>query len=97
MFEVFRFAWFAVRTLFGVVLLILTLYGAMWVFVRIHSAAMGNSDPDAALRRVMSYNARGIRQERKAHAVPLAGTRDCGAARAVACERHHSTALSVRG
>ena len=48
MFEVFRFAWFAVRTLFGVVLLILTLYGAMWVFVRIHSAAMGNSDPEAA-------------------------------------------------
>jgi hypothetical protein len=59
--DVFRFAWFAVRTFFGLAALILTLHGAMWVFVKIHSAAMGNADPDAALRRVMSYNAQGTR------------------------------------
>jgi hypothetical protein len=62
-FEVFRFALFAVRTFFGVVLLILVLYAALWVFVKVDSVAMGNADPDAALRRVKSYNAPAIRRE----------------------------------
>ena len=56
MFEVFRFALFAVRTFFGVIALILALYAGLWLFVKVHSAAMGGTDPDAALRRVMSYN-----------------------------------------
>ena len=63
MLEVFRFALFAVRTFFGVILLILVLYAALWVFVKVHSAAMANVDPDAALRRVKSYNAPTIRRE----------------------------------
>lgn len=63
MFDVFRFALFAVRTFFGVILLILALYATLWVFVKVHSAAMGNVDPDAALRRVKSYNAPAIRHE----------------------------------
>ena len=61
MFEVFRFALFAVRTFFGAILLILALYAALWVFVKIDSTAKGNVDSDAALRRVMSYNAQAIR------------------------------------
>ena len=78
MFEVFRFALFAVRTFFGVILLILALYAALWVFVKVHSAAMGNADPDAALRRVKSYDATAIRREdRKTVAVPAASGRDC--------------------
>lgn len=79
MFEVFRFALFAVRTFFGVILLILALYAALWVFVRILSEAPGNTDPDAALRRVKSYNAQAIRQSDSARAaVPPAGRSDCG-------------------
>lgn len=88
MLEVFRFTWFAVRTLFGVAALILTAYAAMWVFVKIHSAAMGNADPDAALRRVMSYNAQAVRQVRKAPAVPPVDANDCGTVRSAACDRH---------
>jgi hypothetical protein len=57
MLDVFRFAWFAARTFFGVIALVLALYGALWVFVKVHSAAMGDADPDAALKRVKSYNA----------------------------------------
>jgi hypothetical protein len=46
--------------------------------VKVHSAAMGNADPDAALRRVKSYDAPAIRPEdRKTVAVPAAGGRDC--------------------
>ena len=79
MFEVFRFALFAVRTFFGVVLLILALYAALWVFVKVHSVAMGNADPDAALRRVKSYNAQAIRhRDGKRSAVAPAGRNDCG-------------------
>ena len=78
MLEVFRFALFAVRTFFGVILLILALYAALWVFVKVHSAAIGNADPDAALRRVKAYNAPAIRREdRKTVAVPAASGRDC--------------------
>ena len=79
MFEVFRFALFAVRTFFGVILLMLALYAALWVFVRILSEAPSNTDPDAALRRVKSYNAQAIGHEnRKIAAVPPASGRECG-------------------
>ena len=82
MFEVFRFALFAVRTFFGVILLILALYAALWVFVRILSEAPGNTDPDAALRRVKSYNAQAIgHQDGKAAAASPAGKSNCAGAR----------------
>jgi hypothetical protein len=68
--DVFRFAWFAVRTFAGLVLLVLTLYAAMWAFVKILSAAPGNDDSGATLRRVKSYNALRIGQERKPQAAP---------------------------
>jgi hypothetical protein len=86
--EVFRFALFAVRTFFGVILLILVLYAALWVFVKVHSAAMANVDPDAALQRVMSYNAPAIRHDQKVHDFPAAGKSECGALHTVACARH---------
>ena len=40
-----------------VILHILALYAALWVFVKVHSAAIDSLDPDAALRRVKSYSA----------------------------------------
>jgi len=55
-FEVFRFALFALRPFFGVIALVLTLYAALWLFVRILSAAPGNDEPRRALGRVESYN-----------------------------------------
>jgi len=58
--DVFRFAWFAVRTFAGFVLLVLTIYAALWVFVKIDSMATRNADPDAALRLVKAYNAQRI-------------------------------------
>jgi hypothetical protein len=67
-FEVFRFALFAVRTFFGVILLILALYAALWVFVKILSAAPGNDEPRGALGRVESYNSRAAAGERAAPA-----------------------------
>ena len=70
MFGVFRFAWFAVRTFAGFVLLVLTLYAAMWAFVKVDSMATRNVDYDAALRLVKSYNARMSGQNRKPQAVP---------------------------
>ena len=56
MFDVFRFAWFAVRTFLGLIGVVLTLYGALWLFVKLDSTLRGNADPDAALRRVKLYN-----------------------------------------
>jgi len=64
MFDVFRFAWFAVRTAFGLIALVLGAYAALWLFVKILSMGPGNADPDAALRRVKSYHAQAIRQDR---------------------------------
>jgi hypothetical protein len=55
--EVFRFAWFAVRTALGFIALILAGYAALWLFVKILSMNPGSADPDAALRRVKLYNA----------------------------------------
>jgi len=66
--DVFRFAWFAVRTFAGFVLLVLTIYAALWVFVKIDSMATRNADPDAALRLVKAYNAQRIGQVRKPRA-----------------------------
>jgi len=85
--EVFRFAWFAVRTAFGTIALILAGYVALWLFVEILSMDPGSTDPDAALRRVMLYNAPRATQGRKAPSVARAGTNDCNADSAVACER----------
>lgn len=56
MFDVFRFAWFAVRTFLGPIALVVTLYGALWLFVKIDSTLRVDADPDAALRRVKLYN-----------------------------------------
>jgi hypothetical protein len=53
MLDVFRFAWFVVRTFFGVIALVLTLYAALWLFVHILSAAPANADPHAAPRDVV--------------------------------------------
>jgi len=64
MFDVFRFAWFALRTACGLIALILAAYVALWLFVKILSMDPGNADPDAALRRVKSYNAQAARQSR---------------------------------
>ncbi len=60
MLDVFRFAWFAVRTFFGIGLLILAVETSMWMLVKVHSMATGNLESDAALRRVTSYNTAGI-------------------------------------
>jgi hypothetical protein len=54
--DVFRFAWFAIRTFLGLIALVLALYGALWLFVKVDSALRGDADPDAALRRVNLYN-----------------------------------------
>jgi hypothetical protein len=80
-FDVFRFAWFAVRTFAGFVLLVLTLYAAMWVLVKIHSIATSNVDPDAALRCVKSYNAQAIGQDRPTN----------GGSRALGCVNQKTT------
>ena len=85
MLDVFRFAWFAVRTFAGFVLLVLTIYAALWVFVKIDSMATRNARPDPALRLVKAYNVQRIGQVRKPRAVPPAGANDCGAARRVEC------------
>jgi hypothetical protein len=87
MFDVFRFAWFAVRTFFGVLALILFAYGALWLFVKIHSMGPGNADPDAALRRVKSYDAQQTGRDRTAPAVAPTGAGACGAAQGAGCDR----------
>ena len=57
MLDVFRFAWFAIRTFLGLIALVLALYGALWLFVKVDSDLRGDADPDAALRRVNLHNA----------------------------------------
>lgn len=64
MFDVFRSACFALRTFLGFVLLVLTVYAAMWVFIKIDSMATRNPDPDATLRLVKSYNPKRTGQHR---------------------------------
>jgi len=81
--EVFRFAWFAVRTFFGVIAFVLALEAALWAFVKIHSTLMSNADTDTALKRVMTYNAPAIgRPDREAAAAASLGHgTDCRASR----------------
>jgi hypothetical protein len=80
--EVFRFAWFAVRTFFGVIALVLALEAALWAFVKIHSTLMSNADSGAALKRVMTYNAPAIRRPGQEAAVASLDHRsDCRASR----------------
>jgi len=74
MLDIFRFAWFAVRTFFGIGLLILTLEASMWMFVKVHSLATANVAPDAALRRVNSYNASGARHKDRPAAAVSSGS-----------------------
>ena len=82
MFDVFRFAWFAVRTFVGFVFLVLTVYAAMWVFVKIDSMATRSADPDAALRLVSSYNATRIGPPQ------AASRRPCSEDHAAQCGHH---------
>ena len=74
MMDVFRFAWFAVRTFFGIGLLILALEASIWMFVKVHSLVTANLGPDAALRRVSSYNASGIRHKDRPAAAVSSGS-----------------------
>ena len=88
MFDVFRFAWFAVRTFLGLSLLVAALYVALWLFVKILSAAPSNDDPNGALRRVQSYNAaQAAGRHRAAPAVPLDHTEACPESRGAGCSR----------
>jgi len=66
--DVFRFAWFALRTFAGFVLLVLTLYAALWAFVKIDSMATRNVDHHAALRLVKVADHRNeVRRSRVEH------------------------------
>ena len=87
MLDVFRFAWFAVRTFFGVIALVLTLYLALWLFVKVLSAAPGNIDQDSGLGRVKSYNAQAASQERSTRAVAHDRSGACSKSRGADCER----------
>jgi len=55
--DVFRFAWFAVRTAFGIIALVLVMRGALWTLVKLHSAAMAHAKPAAAAYRVPANGA----------------------------------------
>ena len=94
--EVFRFAWFAVRTFFGVIALVLALEAALWAFVKIHSTLMSNADSDAALKRVMSYNAPGIRHLDREAAASLGHGSDCRASRRD-CARYRALGSATIG
>ena len=87
MLHVFRFAWFAVRTFFGVIALVLGLYAALWLFVRVLSAAPGNPGPAAALGRVRSYNAPATGREQTTVAAPNDNSSACPESRSARCER----------
>lgn len=86
MFDVFRFAWFAVRTFFGVIALVLALYAALWVFVKILSAAPGNDAAGAAIRRANSDSGQAVRRDGAAPVVPL-DRGGCSETRGPACDR----------
>ncbi len=87
MFDVFRFAWFAVRTFLGLILLVVALYAALWVFVKILQADPGNDDPGVALRRVNSYNAQAGARERKELPVAHEPAGACSESRGTGCDR----------
>ena len=88
MFDVFRLAWFAVRTFFGVILLTLCAYVALWAFVKVLSSRPGNADPHATLRLVNADNRQTIGADRKPSAITPSGAKDCGATRAPPCDGH---------
>ena len=87
MLDVFRFAWFAVRTFLGVIALVLTLYAALWAFVKVLSAAPDSADLDGALQRVKSYNAQAMRLRDRKAAIPPPGRSACSAVPPVICRR----------
>ncbi len=87
MLDVFRFAWFAVRTFLGVIAVVVTLYAALWLLVKILSAAPGNDDPAAALGRVNSYNARAAAAGRAVPAIPQERSARCSDSRDAGCDR----------
>ena len=76
MLDVFRFAWFAVRTFLGVIGVVLVLYAGLWLFVKILSAAPPNLEPGAALRHMNSYSAQANWAGSKRETVVPAGTAD---------------------
>ena len=59
MFDVFRFAWFAVRTFLGLIGVVLTLYGALWLFVKLDSTLQRGSRRRVAAREVVQLGAHG--------------------------------------
>ncbi len=82
MLDVFRFAWFALRTFAGFVLLVLTLYAALWAFVKIDSMATRNVDHHAALRLVKVADHRNeVRRSRVEHDRGLGRAQDRGVQR----------------
>jgi hypothetical protein len=87
MFDVFRFAWFAVRTFLGLIVLAVALYAALWLFVKLLQADPGSDDPGAALQRVNSYNAQAAGRDRAAPAIPLDHTSPCSESRGAGCSR----------
>ena len=87
MLDVFRLAWFAVRTFFGVIALVLALYAALWLFVKILSAAPSNDEPGAALRSVESYNSQAASRGRATAAVPHERSGTCPESRSSRCEQ----------
>lgn len=96
MLEVFRFAWFAVRTFFGVIALVLALEAALWAFVKIHSTLMSNADSDAALKRVMTYNAPAIRRPDQGAAALFGHGSDCRTSRRD-CARYRALGSATIG
>ena len=76
----------ASSTEIGVVLLVVTLHAALWLFVKILSAAPGNDDPGAAVRRVNAYNARAAASYGGA-AIPQDRTDRCSESREAGCDR----------
>jgi len=92
--EVFRFAWFAVRTSFGVIVLVLALDAALWTFVKIHSVLMSNAHSGATFKRVISYSTPGnSRQNQEGSAVTL---RRPSSSESDSCVQLHSTVACAR-
>ena len=85
MLDVFRFAWFAVRTFIGFILLVFSIYAATWVLVKIHSMATRDVDPDAAPRLVNSYNARAIGKDQKDARRSAPAPKDCNQVATAQC------------
>ena len=82
--DVFRLAWFAVRTFIGVIALVLA---ALSLFVKILSAAPSKDEPGAALRRVESYNSQAASRGRATAAVPHDRSGTCPESRSARCEQ----------